>query len=172
MIKTDKTSVTLRGKVWSFGDHLDTDAIIPARRCNTADPDVLALYCMEDADANFAKSVRKGDIIVGGKNFGCGSSREVAPIAIRASGVAAVVAPSFARIFFRNAINIGLPIFECPQIAAQAGDELEIDSAKGEIVNLSSGERFRAEAFPPFLLRIINAGGLHGYVQERLDSRQ
>ena len=172
MAQADTVADVIRGRVWLFGDHLDTDAIIPARHCNTADPAELALHCMEDADPDFAKNVREGDIVVGGQNFGCGSSREVAPIAIKASGVAAVVAPSFARIFFRNAINIGLPIFECPRIKATAGDELSIDASAGEIHNLITGEKFTTEAFPPFLLRIIRAGGLHGYVQERLDLKR
>lgn len=164
----------LRGRVWLFGDHVDTDAIIPARHCNTADPARLAEHCMEDADPTFAARVAPGDVIVAGANFGCGSSREVAPIAIKAAGVSAVVAASFARIFFRNAINLGLPIFECPAAAAavRAGDEVALDPASGAIHDLTTGEQFQAQPFPPFLLQIIAAGGLHGYVQARLAARR
>jgi len=158
----------LRGRAWCFGDHIDTDAIIPARRCNSADPRVLAKFCMEDADPGFAEAVQPGDIIVGGENFGCGSSREVAPIAIKAAGVGAVVARSYARIFFRNAINIGLPIFECKDHQIEPGDEVEIDPPSGRIKNLTQGTEFQAVSFPPFLQRIIGAGGLHRYVQQRL----
>ncbi|MFQ5459465.1 MAG: 3-isopropylmalate dehydratase small subunit [Anaerolineae bacterium] len=158
----------IRGRVWTFGDHIDTDAIIPARYCNSADPKALARHCLEDADPDFASKVRPGDIIVAGENFGCGSSREVAPICLKAAGLAAIVAPSFARIFFRNAINIGLPIFECPGVSAAEGDDLEIDPASGRIRNLTSGPSYQAEPFPPFLQHIIAAGGLHGYVEERL----
>jgi 3-isopropylmalate dehydratase small subunit len=161
------------GTAWKFGDHVDTDAIIPARHCNTADPAQLAQHCMEDADPTFAGRVRPGDVIVAGVNFGCGSSREVAPIAIRAAGVSAVVAHSFARIFFRNAINLGLPILECPEAAAaiEAGDRVEIDPAQGRIVSLTTNRSFQAQPFPEFLLRIIAHGGLHGYVEQRLAER-
>jgi 3-isopropylmalate dehydratase small subunit len=162
---------SIRGTAWVFGDHLDTDAIIPARHCNTAEPAELAVHCMEDADATFAARVSLGDIIVGGENFGCGSSREVAPIAIKAAGVGAVVASSFARIFFRNAINIGLPIFECRGTEIRPGDDVEIDPASGLITNHTTGAEFRAVPFPPFLQRLIAAGGLHPYVQERLAGR-
>jgi 3-isopropylmalate dehydratase small subunit len=163
----------LTGRVWKFGDHIDTDAIIPARHCNTADPAILAQHCLEDADPTFAGKVQPGDIIVAGANFGCGSSREVAPIAIRAAGVSAVIAASFARIFFRNAINLGLPILECPAAAAAiaAGEQVEIDPARGAIRSLTTGRSFRAEPFPDFLLRIIALGGLHDYVELRLKAR-
>jgi 3-isopropylmalate/(R)-2-methylmalate dehydratase small subunit len=163
----------LVGRVWRFGDHVDTDAVIPARHCNTADPAILAQHCMEDADSTFAAKVQPGDVIVAGANFGCGSSREVAPIAIRAAGVSAVIAASFARIFFRNAINLGLPILECPEAAAviEAGERVEIDPAQGSIRSLTTGRSFQAQPFPDFLLRIIALGGLHGYVELRLKER-
>jgi 3-isopropylmalate dehydratase small subunit len=162
--------VRIRGQAWKFGRNVDTDAIIPARRCNTADPRELALYCMEDADANFVRKMRRGDLIVADNNFGCGSSREVAPLTIKAAGVSAVVAKSFARIFFRNAINIGLPILECPQAVdgIREGDEVEIEPAIGLIRNLTSGESYQAVPFPDFLRRIIDRGGLLAYVEDRL----
>ncbi len=164
--------VRIRGRAWKFGRNVDTDAIIPARRCNTADPRELAKYCMEDADAEFVRKMRRGDLIVAGSNFGCGSSREVAPLSIKAAGVSAVVAGSFARIFFRNAINIGLPILECPAAAEgiQAGDEVEVEPAAGVIRNLTSGKTYQAVPFPDFLQRIIDRGGLLAYVEERLAS--
>ena len=163
----------LTGRAWKFGDHVDTDAIIPARHCNTSDPAMLAQHCMEDADPGFASKVRPGDLIVGGLNFGCGSSREVAPIAIRASGVSAVVAKSFARIFFRNAINIGLPILECADAVEGIGegDVIEIDPSRGLIRNLTTGAEFQAAPFPEFLQRIIDRGGLMPYVEEQLATR-
>lgn len=163
----------LEGRTWKFGDHIDTDAIIPARHCNTADPARLAEHCMEDADPSFAGRVAPGDIVVAGINFGCGSSREVAPIALKASGVAAVVAASFARIFFRNAINLGLPIFECPAASAAIadGDTVAIDPASGVIHDLTTGATFRAEPFPEFLQQMVALGGLHNYVQARLAGR-
>ena len=169
-VTSGKPGTTIRGRVWTFGDHIDTDAIIPARHCNTADPDELAQHCLEDADPEFVTKMRPGDIIAAGQNFGCGSSREVAPVTLKAAGVSAVVAKSFARIFFRNAINIGLPIFECPSDVAAEGDVLEIDASSGSISNVTAGLSFQAAPFPPFLQRIIAAGGLHGYVQERIDS--
>ncbi|MDK2821722.1 MAG: 3-isopropylmalate/(R)-2-methylmalate dehydratase small subunit [Clostridia bacterium] len=160
----------IQGKTHTFGNDIDTDVIIPARYLNTFDPKELALHCMEDADPNFAKQVKPGDIIVAGKNFGCGSSREHAPIAIKAAGVSAVIAGSFARIFYRNAINIGLPILESPEAAKsiEAGDEIKIDVDKGEIVNLTKGETYRAASFPPFMQEIIAAGGLMPYVARRV----
>lgn len=163
----------LRGKAWRFGDHVDTDAIIPARHCNTSDPAILAQHCMEDADPGFASKVRPGDLIVGGVNFGCGSSREVAPIAIRAAGVSAVVAKSYARIFFRNAINIGLPILECPEAAEgiRQGDEIELDTGRGLIRDLTTGADYQAAPFPEFLQRIIDRGGLMPYIEEQLAVR-
>lgn len=165
--------VRIRGKAWKFGKNIDTDAIIPARHCNTADPRELAQHCMEDADPAFVKKMRRGDVIVADTNFGCGSSREVAPISIKAAGVSAVIAKSFARIFFRNSINIGLPILECaPAVdAIEQGDEVEVEPATGTIRNLTRGESYRAEPFPDFLQRIIDRGGLLAYVEERLAER-
>ncbi len=162
--------VRIRGRAWKFGNNIDTDAIIPARRCNTADASELALYCMEDADPGFIQKMNRGDLIVAGNNFGCGSSREVAPLSIKAAGVSGVIARSFARIFFRNAINIGLPILECPQAVddIRQGDEIEVEPAAGVVRNLSSGEVYQAEPFPDFLQRIIEMGGLLAYVEDRL----
>ena len=163
----------LRGKAWRFGDHVDTDAIIPARHCNTSDPAILAQHCMEDADPEFVTKVRWGDLIVAGLNFGCGSSREVAPITIRAAGVSAVVAKSYARIFFRNAINIGLPILECREAAEgiRQGDEIEVDTGRGLIRDLTTGADYQAAPFPEFLQRIIDRGGLMPYIEEQLAAR-
>ncbi|AEG16394.1 3-isopropylmalate dehydratase small subunit [Desulfofundulus kuznetsovii DSM 6115] len=161
----------LRGKAWKFGDDIDTDAIIPARYLNTSEPRELAVHCMEDADPSFAGRVQPGDIIVAGKNFGCGSSREHAPIAIKAAGVSCVIAASFARIFYRNAFNIGLPIFESPEAAAkiQEGDEVAVDVESGTITNLTRHEQYRATPVPPFMQEIIAAGGLINYVARRLN---
>lgn len=147
------------GNVIRYGDNVDTDVIIPARYLNTADPKELAAHCMEDLDKTFVTRVRKGDIIVAGSNFGCGSSREHAPLAIKESGVAAVVAKSFARIFYRNSINIGLPIVEC-DAQIDEGDQVEIDFDNGRLTNLTSGQVFEFAPFPPFLQNIITAGGL------------
>ncbi len=162
--------VRIRGHSWKFGRNIDTDAIIPARRCNTTDPSELALYCMEDVDVDFAKRVKRGDLIVAESNFGCGSSREVAPLTIKAAGVSAVIAKSFARIFFRNAINIGLPILECPDAVdgIQEGDEIEVEPATGIIRNLTRNETYQAEPFPDFLQHLIDKGGLLPYVEDRL----
>lgn len=160
----------IRGRAWVFGKNVDTDAIIPARYCNTADPKELAKHCMEDADPTFIRRMQPGDLIVADANFGCGSSREVAPLCIKAAGVSAVVAKSFARIFFRNAINIGLPIFECPQAVEgiRPGDEIEIDPLAGILRNLTRGTEYTLTPFPDFLQRIIARGGLLAYVEERL----
>jgi 3-isopropylmalate/(R)-2-methylmalate dehydratase small subunit len=159
----------VRGKAFAYGDNVDTDVIIPARYLNTTDPAELASHCMEDLDPSFAASVRPGDVIVSGRNFGCGSSREHAPIAIKASGVSCVVASSFARIFYRNAINIGLPILELPEAGALAkkGDEIRIDLESGKVENLTTGKSAQARGFPPFMREIIAAGGLIGYVRAR-----
>jgi len=159
----------LAGKVHKFGADVDTDAIIPARYLNTSDPKELAKHCMEDADAEFPAKVKAGDIIVAGKNFGCGSSREHAPIAIKAAGVSCVIAPSFARIFYRNAINIGLPILECAAAAEAiaAGDEVEVNLDNGEIKNPQSGERYQAVPFPEFMQGIMNQGGLINYIKNK-----
>lgn len=158
------------GKVWKFGDNIDTDAIIPARYLNTIDPEELAAHCMEDADPDFVNKAKKGDIIVAGKNFGCGSSREHAPLAIKSAGISAVIATSFARIFYRNALNIGLPIFESEEAALKIkeGDEIEIDGQKGEIRNLSRGEVYSFIPFPPFMQELISEGGLMNYVKKRV----
>lgn len=155
------------GYVYKFGSNIDTDAIIPARYLNTFDPAELARHCMEDANPDFPSKVKAGDIIVADKNFGCGSSREHAPIAIKGAGVACVVADSFARIFYRNAINIGLPILESPEAATaiQEGDEIEVDLETGQIKNLRSGEVYQATPFPEFMQRIIARGGLIDYVK-------
>ena len=160
----------MRGRVWKFGDHIDTDVIIPARYLNTSDPAELAKHCMEDADPHFAQKVRPGDIIVAGENFGCGSSREHAPIAIKAAGVACVVAKSFARIFYRNSFNTGLPIVECPQGVdrIQEGDEIEVDLDKGIIRNLTRAEEYPFTPIPPFMQELLLKGGLLGYVKERM----
>ena len=166
----DTSQPALQGAAWKFGKNIDTDAIIPARRCNTADPKELALYCMEDADPDFVNKMSSGDLIVADSNFGCGSSREVAPIAIKAAGVSAVIAKSFARIFFRNAINIGLPIFESEQAAdaIAEGDKLRIDPSNGIIQNLTKDEEYQSEPFPDFIQQIIDLGGLIPYVEKRL----
>jgi 3-isopropylmalate/(R)-2-methylmalate dehydratase small subunit len=150
------------GRTFKYGDNVDTDVIIPARYLNTSDPKELAAHCMEDIDADFVKNVKPGDIIVGARNFGCGSSREHAPIAIKASGVSCVIAATFARIFYRNAINIGLPILESPEAAEriQSGDTVECDFAAGTIRNLTRGETYRAAPFPPFIQKIIENDGL------------
>ena len=162
--------MTLRGKAWKYGDHVDTDVIIPARYLDTTDPAELAAHCMEDIDPAFVRSMSRGDIIVGGENFGCGSSREQAPVAIKAAGVSCIIARSFARIFFRNAINIGLPIIVCPDAveAAQAGDEIEVDLTSGAVGNLTRNTSHQAEPFPDFLRQIIDAGGLVPYAAAKL----
>ncbi len=158
----------MQGKAWKFKDHVDTDLIIPARYLNTHDPLELAKHCMEDADPSFAGKVSKGDIIVAGENFGCGSSREHAPVAIKAAGVSAVVAKSFARIFFRNAINIGLPIVELSATdEINEGDILDIDVENGSLKNVTAGKNYKIEPFPAFMKNIINKGGLVNYVKSK-----
>lgn len=156
----------VNGHVFKYGDNVDTDVIIPARYLNSSDPKELAEHCMEDIDTEFVKKVNKGDIIVADKNFGCGSSREHAPLAIKASGVSCVIAETFARIFYRNAINIGLPIIECPEAAKgiAAGDEVEVDFDSGKIYNKTKGTQFQGQAFPPFMQKIIAAEGLVNYI--------
>jgi 3-isopropylmalate dehydratase small subunit len=160
----------LEGKAWKFGDNIDTDVIIPARYLSTSDPAELARHCMEDADPGFPGKVRPGDIIVGGRNFGCGSSREHAPLAIKGAGVSCVIARTFARIFYRNAFNIGLPILECPAAVdgIRTGDRVAVDTASGTIRNLTTGEEFAAKPIPPFMQEIINSGGLIAYVRRKL----
>ena len=157
------------GKVHKYGDNVDTDVIIPARHLNTSAPRELAAHCMEDIDPDFADRVQYGDILVAGRNFGCGSSREHAPLAIKECGIACVIAESFARIFYRNAINIALPILECPAAvrAISAADEISVDLETGEIVNHTTGQTFRAEPFPPFMMELIAAGGLVAYLKGR-----
>lgn len=166
----DETTVSLSGKVWKYGDNVDTDAIIPARYLNVSDAKELASHCMEDIDRTFATAVRPGDIIVAGANFGCGSSREHAPLAIQGAGVACVVAESFARIFYRNAINIGLPILECAEAAraTSAGQRLEVELATGTIRNLDTGHVFQATPYPPFMLELMEAGGFVAYTRRKL----
>ena len=159
------------GHVFKYGDNVDTDVIIPARYLNSSDPKELAQHCMEDIDRDFVKQVQKGDIIVADKNFGCGSSREHAPLAIKASGVSCVIAETFARIFYRNAINIGLPIIECPEASRgiEAGDEVEVDFDSGMIYNKTRNTSFQGQAFPPFMQKIIAAEGLVNYINQSAD---
>jgi len=159
----------LSGKVYKFGNDVDTDAIIPARYLNTCDPKELAAHCMEDGDASFAKKVNKGDIIVAGKNFGCGSSREHAPIAIKGAGVSCVIAKDFARIFYRNSFNIGLPIFESPEASKKIkeGDTVEVDADKGIIYNITRKEKYSASQIPAFMQELVAAGGLLKYAKKK-----
>lgn len=160
----------LKGKTWKFGNNIDTDAIIPARYLNTSDPDELAKHLMEDADKDFSTKVSAGDLIVAEANFGCGSSREHAPIAIKAAGIQGVVAKSFARIFYRNAFNIGLPIFESAEAIDKIseGDEIEVDADNGVIKNITKGEEYSAKPIPPFMQELISAGGLIEWTKRRL----
>lgn len=156
-----------QGTVIKYGDNIDTDVIIPARHLNVSEPEELAKHCMEDIDKTFVERVKKGDIMVGGANFGCGSSREHAPIAIKASGISCVIAKDFARIFYRNSINIGLPILECPEASEDIseGDEVSIDFDSGIITNKTNGNTYKAAAFPEFMQDLINAGGLIPYLK-------
>jgi 3-isopropylmalate/(R)-2-methylmalate dehydratase small subunit len=159
-----------KGRIWKFGDNIDTDAIIPARYLSTSDPAILAAHCMEDADPGFVKKIRAGDIIVAGENFGCGSSREHAPIAIKAAGISCVIAGSFARIFYRNAFNMGLPIFESGDLRAMVSDgqEIEVDSDEGTIrVASSTAAPVRIQPTPPFMQELIRAGGLMKYISKK-----
>ncbi|GBD99656.1 2,3-dimethylmalate dehydratase small subunit [bacterium BMS3Abin07] len=160
----------IKGKTWKFGNDIDTDAIIPARYLNTSDPEELAKHVMEDADSSFSRKVKKGDIIVAEKNFGCGSSREHAPIAIKAAGIQAIVALSFARIFYRNAFNIGLPIFESPEAVSgiDEGDEIEIDASSGAIRNVTKNKDYKAKPIPPFMQELIAAGGLVEWTKKKI----
>ena len=155
-----------KGRVYKYGDNVDTDVIIPARYLNITDGMELAKHCMEDIDKEFIRTVQKGDIMVAQKNFGCGSSREHAPLVIKCAGVSCVIAETFARIFYRNAINIGLPIIECAEAAnaIEAGDEVEIDFDSGMIHNITKNEDYKGQAFPPFMQKIISAGGLVNYI--------
>lgn len=158
-----------KGTVFKYGDNVDTDVIIPARYLNSSDPAELATHCMEDIDKDFVKKVQKGDIIVADKNFGCGSSREHAPIAIKAAGVSCVIAETFARIFYRNAINIGLPIIECAEASKgiEAGDEVEVDFDSGIIYNRTKGTQFKGQPLPEFMQKIIAEGGLINYINSK-----
>jgi 3-isopropylmalate/(R)-2-methylmalate dehydratase small subunit len=160
----------IKGKVHKYGSNVDTDVIIPARYLNTTDAAELASHCMEDIDADFTKTVKPGDIMVAEDNFGCGSSREHAPISIKASGIGAVIANTFARIFYRNALNTGLPILECPEAVAgiSSGDEVEIDLASGKITNVTTGKSYQAKPFPPFMRELIEVGGLVKYARAKL----
>lgn len=160
------------GKVFKYGDNVDTDVIIPARYLNSPSAQELAKHCMEDIDTSFASTVQPGDIMVGGANFGCGSSREHAPMAIQACGVRCVIAASFARIFYRNSINIGFPILECPEAAAaiRNGDQVSVDFESGIVKDETTGESFQAVAFPPFIQKIIENGGLLPYLKARQDN--
>ena len=162
------------GKAFKYGDNVDTDVIIPARYLNAPSPEELAKHCMEDIDPDFTAKVQPGDIVVGGANFGCGSSREHAPIAIRACGVRCVIAASFARIFYRNAINIGFPILECPEAAAaiRNGDAVSVDFDSGKIHDETTGQDFQAAAFPAFINRIIEHDGLLPYLKARQDAEK
>lgn len=157
------------GTVFKYGDNVDTDVIIPARYLNSSDPAELATHCMEDIDKDFVKNVKKGDIIVANKNFGCGSSREHAPLAIKAAGVSCVIAETFARIFYRNAINIGLPIIECPEAAKaiENGDQVEVDFDSGIIYDRTKGTQYKGQAFPEFMQKIIRAEGLVNYINSQ-----
>lgn len=158
-----------KGRAIKYGDNIDTDVIIPARYLNSSDAKELALHCMEDIDKDFVNKVNVGDIMIGGKNFGCGSSREHAPLAIKTSGISCVIAETFARIFYRNAINIGLPILECPEAAKaiSEGEEVEVNFDTGVIKNLTSGQEYTTTAFPEFMQKIINAGGLINYSNQK-----
>ena len=164
--------MSVKGTVFKYNDNVDTDVIIPARHLTSADPKHLAAHCMEDIDTSFATSVKVGDIMVAGKNFGCGSSREHAPIAIKASGISLVIASDFARIFYRNAINVGLPIMECPEASEgiSNGDIVEADFDTGVITNVTTGKTFQAKPFPEFIKKIIDAGGLVPYTKVKTEA--
>lgn len=162
--------MNIAGKAWKYGSDVDTDVIIPARYLNTSDPAELAKHCLEDLDEKFVDKMTEGDLIVAEDNFGCGSSREHAPLAIKAAGVSCVIANSFARIFYRNAINIGLPIMESPAAVAaiEEGDQVEVDVDAGTIINLTQDEEYQAEAFPEFMQELISTGGLIEYVNQNI----
>ncbi len=167
----DRRTLVFEGKAFKYGDNIDTDVIIPARYLNTLDPEELSEHCMEGIDKHFSKKVQKGDFIVAGENFGCGSSREHAPLSIKASGISCVIASSFARIFYRNAINIGLPILESKSASLniKGGDSVEVDIKNGTIIDKSTGKVYKGEPFPEFMQKIINAGGLINYVRQELE---
>jgi len=166
LLKNGENMSTNRAKVWKFGDNIDTDLIIAARYLNHSDPNILAKYVMEDADPEFVNKLKEGDVIVAGENFGCGSSREHAPIALKAAGVSAVIAKSFARIFYRNAFNMGLPIYELPEAdEINSGDELIIDAKNGEIKNLTTSKVYKFTPIPPFMQELVDVGGLMEYAK-------
>ncbi|MDD5085591.1 MAG: 3-isopropylmalate dehydratase small subunit [Candidatus Omnitrophica bacterium] len=164
----------IKGRVWKFGDDINTDLIIPARYLNMHTPEELAQHCMEDADPGFAKNVRPGDIIVAGKNFGCGSSREHAPISIKGAGVALVIAASFARIFFRNSLNMGLPLLECDKAVEdlRTGDEIEADLERGSIIDKKTGKVYHTQPYPDFMKELIGAGGLMNWIKVRREHKR
>jgi len=163
----------ITGNVWKFGDDVDTDLIIPARYLNTSEPSELAKHCMEDADAKFAEKVMTGDIIVGGKNFGCGSSREHAPIAIKTAGVSCVIAKSFARIFYRNAFNMGLPILECPDSDLfKTGGKLSVDFDTGKIISIETDKSYSTKPIPPFMQELVRSGGLMKHIQNQVNKQK
>jgi|UPI00017E1971 3-isopropylmalate/(R)-2-methylmalate dehydratase small subunit len=170
----ERGKMKAQGKAIKYGDNVDTDVIIPARYLNTSDPNELAKHCMEDIDTEFVSKVQKGDIMVAGKNFGCGSSREHAPIAIKASGISCVIAETFARIFYRNAINIGLPIIECPEAAKDIsdGDIVSIDFDTGKIVNVTKNKEYTGVPFPEFMQEIIASDGLIGYIKKQIGNKE
>jgi 3-isopropylmalate/(R)-2-methylmalate dehydratase small subunit len=162
----------VQGKVWKFGDNVDTDLIIAARYLNSSDPEHLAKYVMEDADPDFVKKMKRGDIIVAGENFGCGSSREHAPIALKAAGISAIVAPTFARIFYRNAFNMGLPIFELKEASEiEEGDAIKIDMSSGEIINLTQDKVYKFNPIPEFMQSLVDAGGLIEFAKKELEAK-
>lgn len=163
----------IKGKTIKYGDNIDTDVIIPARYLNTSDEKELASHCMEDLDKDFLKKINKGDIIIAGKNFGCGSSREHAPIAIKTAGISCVIAETFARIFFRNSINIGLPIMECEEAARdiEEKDEISIDVNSGLITNITKNKTYKASPFPEFMQKIIESQGLIGYIKKEVENK-
>ncbi|MBF0550071.1 MAG: 3-isopropylmalate dehydratase small subunit [Deltaproteobacteria bacterium] len=163
----------LKGKVWRFADHIDTDLIIPARYLNVSDKNILASHAFADLRPEFAREVKPGDIIVSGINFGCGSSREHAPLALKAAGIAAIIAPSFARIFYRNSFNIGLPLLECAEASdkVKEGDMLEVDTLQGRIQNLTKGENYQSQSIPPFMQQLIDAGGLVNQIRIRVQAQ-
>jgi len=163
----------LQGKVWKFGDNIDTDLIIAARYLNTSEPKELAKYVMEDADPQFVSKMSEGDIIVAGENFGCGSSREHAPIALKAAGISAVIAPSFARIFYRNAFNMGLPIFELPEsVEIAEGDTVKVDMDKGEVINISQAKSYKFTPIPEFMQELVDAGGLIAFAKKEIMEKE
>jgi 3-isopropylmalate/(R)-2-methylmalate dehydratase small subunit len=163
----------IKGNVIKYGNNVDTDVIIPARYLNSSDPKELAAHCMEDLDKTFLNRVQPGDIMAAGRNFGCGSSREHAPIALKASGISCIIAETFARIFFRNSVNIGLPILECPEAAQDIadGDQVSVDVSTGRIENLTTGKTYQAAPFPEFMQEIMKADGLINYVRERMNRK-